>query len=73
MSVDEARHHGAPAGIDAHGVGRRARGVRADGRDALYARDFHIYVEGHRLVAEALVEPVLAAAPEVAPVRRRAR
>jgi len=46
---------------------------RADGRDALYARDFHIYVEGHRLVAEALVEPVLAAAPEVAPVRRRAR
>jgi hypothetical protein len=37
---------------------------RADGRDELYARDFHIYVEGHHLVADALVEPVLAAAPE---------
>ena len=37
---------------------------RADGRDEIYAQDFHIYVGGHRHVAEALVEPVLAAAPE---------
>jgi hypothetical protein len=37
---------------------------RADGRDAIYALDRHIYVEGHRHVAEALLGPVLAAAPD---------
>jgi lysophospholipase L1-like esterase len=36
---------------------------RADGRDALYALDYHIYVEGPRLLAEALLPSVLAAAP----------
>jgi hypothetical protein len=34
---------------------------RADGRDALYALDYHVYVEGHRLLAEALLPSVLAA------------
>jgi hypothetical protein len=36
---------------------------RADGRAEIYASDYHIYVEGHRRVADALLEPVLAAAP----------
>ncbi|MSR46217.1 MAG: hypothetical protein EXS13_03985 [Planctomycetes bacterium] len=31
---------------------------QADGRDALYATDYHIFVEGHRLLAEALTEPL---------------
>jgi lysophospholipase L1-like esterase len=32
-----------------------------DGRDALYATDYHLHAEGHRLLAEALVGPVTAA------------
>jgi hypothetical protein len=34
---------------------------REDGRDLLYADDFHLFIEGHRLLAEAMVEPVAAA------------
>jgi len=34
---------------------------RADGRLALYAEDYHIHVLGHQLLADALIEPLLAA------------
>ena len=36
-------------------------GFRRDGRDELYASDYHIGVEGHRQLAEALFEPAVAA------------
>ena len=39
MRVDEARHHGAAAGVDAHGVRGGARRVGADARDAAVAHD----------------------------------
>ncbi len=39
---------------------------RQDGRDALYAADYHIFIEGHRLLAEALLEPVAAALEKTA-------
>lgn len=35
--------------------------LRADGRDELYATDYHLFVAGHRLLAEALLAPVAAA------------
>lgn len=34
---------------------------RADGRDALYATDYHVWIDGHRLFAEALQAPIEAA------------
>lgn len=36
---------------------------REEVRDGLYAKDYHIYVGGHRVVAEALLTPLLAPAP----------
>jgi len=47
-------------GIEPVDLLERFRSAHAPG---LFADDYHIYVGGHRLVAEALLEPVLAAAP----------